>query len=563
MHQSVVQDDDELVALCVDEFQGLKKTFEQSGLRVKHLRSYSEESLIRYVRSHGGPDGLVPPWLDANNLRSLLRIDQIPNVGGKSVRLGQPPIDVGSISSSSASVPSNHAPATVELDDSGFALFESDGCPRKGVHQVLWSLFANDQNEYFEWSSEHDICGFVTLFLKEVARELDLPLKFRTEVGFFSLRPDITVVKALGIPVGVIEVKRPTKGILDNQAVLGELYDYMKQVVNFYGLKQVFGILTTYQEWRVCWMTDDHSIRLAGIAPVEEEVKTEPRTPPVKGFKGREKTSPPGLTPSKTMEGGHGLDKMEEESGSPATIEKDDTARRMMSTRVWNVDENVFNVVGSALWKMSAAETDQTKVGPGQMVIQVTQSSFFWCKRPVATFVDRLQWTKVPRAKNLLLLEDLGVGHSGRVWLVCSASGLVGVLKFSVAEPPNGWLGDLQTTRNFQKEKLETELKWWKKIYPELGKMCRVQKFAGFWALLMPHLCSPKRNDVALQGVEDSLREHFVKHGLEHRDVAWRNIGFYKQNGKDWYVVYDLESVTANPSGDWVEEAINSLREKI
>ena len=173
--------------------------------------------------------------------------------------------------------------------------------------------------------------------------------------------------------------------------------------------------------------------------------------------------------------------------------------------------------------------------------------------------MDKLQWSRVPRAKNLLLLEDLGVGHSGRVWLVCSKSGLVGVLKFSVAEPKKAWTGALD---DFREQKLQTELKWWKQIYPELGQMCSVQKFAGCWTLLMPHLCSPQRNEIAVNGVRETLQDCFADKGLEHGDVAWRNIGVFEENGEAKYIVYDLESVKVNSSADWVDVAVEELEKR-
>ena len=228
---------------------------------------------------------------------------------------------------------------------------------------------------------------------------------------------------------------------------------------------------------------------------------------------------------------------------------------------MWNVDENVFNVIGSALWKMNGAQVDNAMIGRGQTVIQVTEDSFFWCKRPKATFHENLQWNKVPRAKSLLLLEDLGVGHSGRVWLVGSQSGRVGVLKFSVAQSKGNWNGSLE---EFQKRAMETELNWWRKIYPALGKMCSVQKFAGYWTLLMPHLCTPERNEGTLELVEACLRENFANHGLKHGDVAWRNIGVYKTDtGENACIVYDLESVKESTSSDWVEGAVDELCERL
>ena len=69
----------ELVRLCTDEYEDLAAAFDLGdgkSMLVKHLRSYTEASLKKHVMDHGGPDGLVPPWLDDNNLRSLLWDDQ-------------------------------------------------------------------------------------------------------------------------------------------------------------------------------------------------------------------------------------------------------------------------------------------------------------------------------------------------------------------------------------------------------------------------------------------------------------------------------------------------------
>lgn len=373
-------------------------------------------------------------------------------------------------------------------------------------------------------------------------------------MGFFNLRPDISVIKAFGIPVGVVEVKKPGKEILSNAAVLGELYDYMKQIVNFYGLKEVFGILTTYEEWRICWLDNAESKKLAGKEPKESG---EPRTPSKELENKSKESSPPGLTPSKTLGQFHALEDIEIDVDEEADVEKDETKRELICTRVWGVHENVFNLVGSALWKMNAADFCKTSIGPAQMVIEVTEESFFWRKRPKAALDENLKWSKVARAAKVLLLEDLGVGHSGRVWLVCSRTGSVGVLKFSVAISVAGRLED------YRKSLLEKEYELWQKVYPELGKFCCVRRFAGHWALLMPHVSTPQRNDTSLNGVRRTLAERFEKKKLMHKDVAWRNIGVYIVNGKEEYVVFDLESVTESTGPEWVEDAIVKLQNSI
>ena len=64
-----------LFVFCVEDFAGLKAPF--NSLRVKHLRSYTKAELIALVERKGGPDNLVPPFLqqrlsDGRSLESFL-----------------------------------------------------------------------------------------------------------------------------------------------------------------------------------------------------------------------------------------------------------------------------------------------------------------------------------------------------------------------------------------------------------------------------------------------------------------------------------------------------------
>ena len=43
---------------------------------------------------------------------------------------------------------------------------------------------------------------------------------------------------------------------MDNKVAHGQIYDYMKRLRQFHGLDHIFGILTTYNEWKVFWLND-------------------------------------------------------------------------------------------------------------------------------------------------------------------------------------------------------------------------------------------------------------------------------------------------------------------
>ena len=60
------------------------------------------------------------------------------------------------------------------------------------------------------------------------------------------------------LPIGAIGVKKQyidngVKG-LEHPNVLGELFDFMEHLPNYYGITPVFGIVTNLVQWRVAWL---------------------------------------------------------------------------------------------------------------------------------------------------------------------------------------------------------------------------------------------------------------------------------------------------------------------
>jgi hypothetical protein len=77
-----------------------------------------------------------------------------------------------------------------------------------------------------------------------------------------STQPDFSVY--VGGPVGAVEVKKPKAGILDDVNVLGEVFDQLMHLKNEWMVVAPFVLLTSYCEWRVCWLNDTESNALAG-----------------------------------------------------------------------------------------------------------------------------------------------------------------------------------------------------------------------------------------------------------------------------------------------------------
>lgn len=63
--------------------------------------------------------------------------------------------------------------------------------------------------------------------------------------------------------------------------------------------------------------------------------------------------------------------------------------------------------------------------------IVLTESSLYW---DGLAGVAKLDFSRMPSRAAAQLLEDMRAGADGRAWLVCSSTGRVGVLKFTLKE---------------------------------------------------------------------------------------------------------------------------------
>ncbi|KAJ3388682.1 hypothetical protein HDU92_001383 [Lobulomyces angularis] len=64
--------------------------------------------------------------------------------------------------------------------------------------------------------------------------------------------------------IDICEVKKPSKegGYLDNYYLYCQIDCYMQELRYTYGVKYVYGIISTYNEWRICWYTNSQKISI-------------------------------------------------------------------------------------------------------------------------------------------------------------------------------------------------------------------------------------------------------------------------------------------------------------
>jgi hypothetical protein len=138
-----------------------------------------------------------------------------------------------------------------------------------------------------------------------------------------------------------------------------------------------------------------------------------------------------------------------------------------------------------------------------------------WCWVTFHNSVTALDYENFPtkRATSFLLLSDFKGGADGRVWLACSTSGKVCVIKFY---NHGHTLKDIKLAHSI-----------WQTVWK---KQARIVTLTRKNALLMPYVCildEHERNEehtVAAKAAVDEM----VKYGFSHPDLSWRHVGFYR-----------------------------------
>lgn len=122
------------------------------------------------------------------------------------------------------------------------------------------------------WDHETDIRTIVKMALEDCARAASVfeNLNISQEVPFGSVvkknenRTDLAIVKIksrYGLPTAAVEIKKPPN---DSQKKEFDMEDaqqivqYMYDLRCAFGVRFVFGILTTYSKWRIFWFEDSN-----------------------------------------------------------------------------------------------------------------------------------------------------------------------------------------------------------------------------------------------------------------------------------------------------------------
>lgn len=379
------------------------------------------------------------------------------------------------------------------------------------------------------------------------------------EVKFFW-EPDLTV-KAEG-PVGAEETKKDITNI--DERVVGEVFDQLMYLKHYWMIRAPFVILSSYKHWRVCWLNDSESNKLAaeecsivrsddvGMATPSKQTQQD-KSPP---------TSPEHHNEAVDL------------GNRPENGSFDSDSREVCASELCSIDQaaNCYRLIVSAIAKMAKARPTKL-IHPfanlfSRQLVLYTEVTHVWAPIPPRKF-QRPNWLQMPNAlaKELYAVKSFSSSERSRVVLGTTASGAVCVIKFLCDHK----LGENDTQRSERhRQELSKEMECWKNIYRQFSRDIRVLTLDNKPALLLPHFDHPSnRNDGAvLKAIAKTLTDDYQQKGWYHDDVAWRNIGIRRRDGIVVAVVYDMESVkkvaemSKSPEANWIHTALRKLTDR-
>ena len=117
-----------------------------------------------------------------------------------------------------------------------------------------------------DYCNESEVQSQVQSFLIDMLHAAGLhDVYILRDDGIEKPASDLCVVLEKGLPIGAILIKTPDRrkdcdDIFDNKRVLGRLFDYMIRLRSFSGIRKIFGIITTFNKWRITWLPDAYDI---------------------------------------------------------------------------------------------------------------------------------------------------------------------------------------------------------------------------------------------------------------------------------------------------------------
>ncbi|KAF2078259.1 hypothetical protein CYY_000449 [Polysphondylium violaceum] len=406
----------------------------------------------------------------------------------------------------SASYVGNNQVATLtESQDFEFV----DGLNLESESSLIWRMSNDGKLSELTNHSEAQIIFYIKLVFFEVFQALGLcgVLDLDHDYSLTYKNPTSTCMIGLqhqhGHPIGVVEVvKQGNDNILNSAHLDGKMLDSMLRLYNVYGQKNVFGIATTYQEWRIYWLPECGQYAKSKVvdAIFKESIVHDHFIPL------------------------YNTDLSIRSSVLPQTHQP----RLICATPIISYTNRLLpQYLCSVVSKMYHRSFSNTPLySPEKLFIQLTEKSWCWTLAP-ETILDLVyDIGAFGKIDSILLLQDFRGATHGRVWLACSSRGNVFVVKFP-------------TDDSF----MQMELTIWEKVW---GLPTLKGKWNGAKGFLMPFVLPASQTDwedpTFIPLVAQAVRS-LVDALYHHNDLHRRHVGLYKKGGQKVVVFFDLSSM--------------------
>ena len=358
---------------------------------------------------------------------------------------------------SSSTYTSGHKIATCDVRD--FGLITDD------LSRVYNYPRPSHWKDIEEVASENDICNIIQVLLKLVVMALCIDdIKLLSELGVFYLFPDLWILSVNNITIGFVEVKKKNVDLNDTH-ILGQVFDYLMILKNHFSLDYAFGILTNYDNWRVCWLPDADCIAAKDNCNESDGNATSiyhssADIPLYAKVQESEKDN---------------ISEEEDNILEDPNLERKFNATRLCTSLHGN-GKTLLQLIVSAIKKM------YTFVHPihGAKLISMsrkytvlTPDTWIWVSSPFSTGAA-LDYSKMPhhKTKNFFILKPIGKGLNGKVWLACSKQLEACAIKIKQCKDPLK-----------EKEEAEEEANKWTLLGYNRSRAVRLN---GKYAIVMP-----------------------------------------------------------------------------
>jgi len=355
--------------------------------------------------------------------------------------------------------------------------------------------------------------------------------------------------------VGVLEVALPAEKFTDQQ--YGQVWGYLQQLRQCRGVKNPIAILTDYVHWQACWLPESEQLAMSD----------DPLGRFADGHDSKELPFPPQptLVPFSLPTPEEIQKEMKLISSVPVANSASPSSALTpvlyhSESVMYNDKDNLSPFIFSVIFKMCCSELTEVNIADCRDRIYIVASprDISWSFSFYDEDTKRLDFINPPPddTNKYALLQHLGSGSDGQVWLCSSASGHVGVLKMTseanVKRECTGWSVFLQHYKSS-----------WRVKPLKFRSESKAEGVVPLHAIVMP--CVYAKADWSSAKWQDGVKEaiRILAHaGYTHGDLQLRHFGFLvNSKGEEQPVLFDLSRIEQVAEDKKAEAEAEMLKE--